>query len=366
MKNNFITLDTPDGRKSWGDIKVGDRVFASNGKPTRVTKKFPYKDWDFYKITFSDGTHTFAVLEHKWEVTTASDRKYNKGHRIVDTKEMMQTMHRSYRVPFCKPVEYQQKEVTLSPYIVGYLIGNSNLCGKYGIEVNCDDDNHYDYMQTLLPEGCFFRGNRKNYRCISANNTIGGNTVLNETISIGISGKTFLDKSVPNEYKYNSSETRLEILCGLMDSNGGICMRSSYVGGPLKYYRVQFSTSSKALRDDIIWIVRSFGGICNYTTDKRRGGSIRVSGRAKGKIIISKHDHYLIRINLPNHINPFRIKIKKDMYDEYVSKNKQEPVKTVKSIEYDQTGDGHCITVDAADSLYLANDFIVTHTYEVR
>lgn len=355
VMSNSILVDTPNGKVNWGDIQVGDYVFGSNGKPTRVTNKFPHKNWDFYRITFSDGTHTFAGLEHKWEVTTQNDRNKKKGSRVVDTEEMMNNLHRSYHVPLCKPVEYESDEENiLSPYLVGYLLGNGNFCTYKAVKLSCHEEGHYDYMQTLLPDGCFFSGKAKDYLHISSGYK--GNTVVSEIKRLGLNGVGTLDKFVPDQYKYTSSAERLEVLRGLMDSDGTISSRKG--DGGRKGYKVQFSTSSKKLRDYVIWIVRSLGGVSNFSTDGRRGN--RGKGRDGGEIVM-KNDNYEVHINLPNHINPFRLQRKKEMYDDYVSTNKREPLKAVRSIEYDHTGEGHCITVDAADSLYLANDFIVTH-----
>ena len=350
--SNIICLDTPSGFKKWGDIEVGDYVFGSDGNPTKVIKKYPHKNWNFYKITFSDGTFTYAGLEHKWEVTTKADRDRNKGARIVTTEEMMNNLRRGYQIPLTEPVNYPHKQGYLHPYIMGYLLGNGSMRTPSAIRVSCHDVDLYDYMQTLLPEETKFSGKwNKNYLHIAS---FGGqnadNKILNELELLGVHGKLGIEKFIPDFFKYNSVESRIQLLRGLMDSDGTISPRKGDNGR--LGYKVQFSTSSEKLRDDIIWLVRSLGGVANYSVDRRRG----MHG-----LVQSNHDNFEIHVNLPNHINPFHLKRKNELYNDYVETVKRKTIKAVNSIEFEHVGDGHCIEVDAENHLYLCNDFIVTH-----
>lgn len=349
VMSNVIEIDTPDGKKGWGDLNEGDLVFGKDGRPVRIVAKYPHEDWDFYKITFSDGTHTFAGLEHLWSVTTKRDRDSKRAPRIVTTEEMLGNLHRSYQIPMSKPVEYPFVSCVIHPYLMGYILGNGSVRTTGAVRVSCHDEELYDYMQTLLPPEHYFRGDEKNYKHISANGE-GSNKIYNELVSLDMHGKLSIDKSIPDLYKYNNSECRIALLCGLMDSDGTISPRSGDNGR--KGYKVQFSTSSPQLRDDMIWLVRSLGGCASFSTDKRRHLSNGIQ---------TQHDNFEVHINLPREIIPFRLTRKKEMYEDFVSTVKRDPIRRVCSIEYDHTGEGHCITVDASDSLYLANDFIVTH-----
>jgi len=342
--SNIIDLDTPDGVKSWGDIDVGSRVFGSDGKPTTVTAKYPYTDWDFYKVTFSDGTSTFAGKEHQWQVTTESDRSTHRKPRVVTTEEMMGNLHRRYQIPITEPVDYECKDVPLNPYLVGYLLGNGNLRTSSAVRVSCFDPEIYSYINNHLPDGMALAGKDKNYQHISKvvnDNT--PNKVVQCLSRLNLKGLKSSEKFVPDVYKYNTAEVRLQVLRGLMDSDGTVSPRKGRKG-----YKVNFSTSSPRLRDDVVWIVKSLGGVCNYSTDGRRDN-------------LATCDNYEVHVNLPRNINPFMVKRKRDMYEDYAATVKRNPIKVVHSIEYDHTGPGHCITVSAENSLYLANDFIVTH-----
>jgi ATP-dependent DNA helicase RecG len=58
------------------------------------------------------------------------------------------------------------------------------------------------------------------------------------------------ERYIPAEYKYNSVYTRMELLRGLLDTDGEATTSGS----------IGYSTTSKALADDVVWIVRSLGG----------------------------------------------------------------------------------------------------------
>jgi len=350
--SNIIGLDTPEGQKKWGDVEVGSSVWGRDGKPAKVINKYVHADWEFYKVTFSDGTFTYAGLEHQWQVMTKWGRVRGYAPEIVTTDDIRKNLKRGYSVPLTAPVEYSHSDCAVHPYLMGYLLGNGSMRTPGAVKVSCHEPELYGYMGSLLPKECAFRGSDKTYLNITANNWDSDgysfNPVYVELLRLGIHGQHGHDKFIPDFFKYNSAENRIHLLRGLMDSDGTISPRKGDNGRA--GYKVQYSTSSERLRDDVVWLVRSLGGTASYSVDDRRGTGYGATA-----------DNYEVHINLPNSINPFYLQRKAEMYDDYVATTKREPIKIVRSIEYDHTGDGHCITVDAPDHLYLANDFIVTH-----
>lgn len=61
-------LLTPDGWRKMGEIRVGDMVIGSDGKPTRVTGVYPQGEREVFRVTFSDGATTECCDEHLWAV----------------------------------------------------------------------------------------------------------------------------------------------------------------------------------------------------------------------------------------------------------------------------------------------------------
>jgi len=94
--NDEIVLTTR-GYKKNGDIVVGDYVYGSDGKPTKVLAVFPHKDWEFHKVTFDDGTYTFCGMEHKWLTTSG---------QVFDTKEIQKLLPYGISVDYCKNIQF--------------------------------------------------------------------------------------------------------------------------------------------------------------------------------------------------------------------------------------------------------------------
>ena len=59
---------TPDGWRRMGEIRVGDLVTGSDGRPTRVAGVYPQGERDVFQVIFSDGAMTECCDEHLWAV----------------------------------------------------------------------------------------------------------------------------------------------------------------------------------------------------------------------------------------------------------------------------------------------------------
>src|SRR5439155_25183182 len=109
------------------------------------------------------------------------------------------------------------------------------------------------------------------------------------------------------------------------------------------------------LRDDVVFLVRSLGGVAY----RRRGtAAARRPRRAKGREIAHRLDAFILDIRLPNGVEPFRVARKREIYDRAGGGR---PMRFVEAIEPTGEMDTVCIQVAAADSLYVTEDFLVTH-----
>ena len=168
-------------------------------------------------------------------------------------------------------------------------------------------------------------------------------------IDLNLFGKKSEEKFIPDLYKYNSVNSRIALLQGLMDTDGTVSSQHTYKGK--KSNCAQFSTSSEKLKDDIEFLVNSLGGyITTYTL-------IPKYFNKKYKEIRFGKKHYTITIHLPDNSILFRLPRKKEL----VSVRKNKPRRKIKSIEYVGKLPGKCITVDSPNHLYLADKCIVTH-----
>jgi len=171
-------------------------------------------------------------------------------------------------------------------------------------------------------------------------------TVLRQ---LGLAGTRSSSKFVPEVYKRNSAWVRLHLLQGLLDSDGGP------VGQPGRSCRVQYTTTSPRLRDDVVWLVRSLGGVAYVRTRAAEG---RRPGLAGGRPVAYRHDAYSLDIRLPDGFSPFRLRRKQEKYD---ATSVGRPMRFIDRIEPAGEVETVCIQVAAEDSLYVTDDFIVTH-----
>ncbi|MBI4003887.1 MAG: PhoH family protein, partial [Candidatus Omnitrophica bacterium] len=119
--------------------------------------------------------------------------------------------------------------------------------------------------------------------------------------------------------------------------------------------RIHYSTTSARLRDDVIFLVRSLGGIA-YSRSRVAAG--RVPGRARGRDVRHVSDSYILDIRLPESLQPFRLSRKLERYQQTGGGH---PARYMESIERIGEHEAVCIRVDAPNSLYVTDDFIVTH-----
>lgn len=168
------------------------------------------------------------------------------------------------------------------------------------------------------------------------------NPVLSYFKKSGLHKKKAWDKFIPYEYKYSNINDRLEILRGLLDTDGSCRVRKSD--------QVTFYTTSLTLAKDVMEIVMSLGG-------KTRLSSRNRIKETENQKIKARRLSYEVVILLPKDMNPFYLKRKADRFLGNDIKFLE-----IKSIE--KTGklkEVQCIRVDNPEHLYLTDNFIVTH-----
>jgi phosphate starvation-inducible PhoH-like protein len=165
---------------------------------------------------------------------------------------------------------------------------------------------------------------------------------------LGLAGTNSGSTFVPDEYLTNSADVRLAVLQGLLDSDGGPARQRGRAS------RIRYTTYSDRLRDDVTFLVRSLGGVAYARTRKAKG---RAPGRAGGRPVWHRHDAHILDIRLPAGVMPFRLARKRRLYDAGGGR----PMRMIDSIEPEGTRECVCIAVAAADSLYVTEDFLVTH-----
>ncbi|MDQ4119057.1 MAG: PhoH family protein, partial [Actinomycetota bacterium] len=348
---------TPDGYRSIGSLRVGDLVTGSDGRPTPVLGVHPQGFKEVYRVTTQDGASTLACGEHLWSVRTPDDRRRGRDGRVLQTTDMVENLRRNhmhrYELPLVEPVQMPTREVPMDPYAVGLMLGDGCVTTSTTPSFCTRDPELAEALGAALPGVEVRRTSELGYVLNRAGGGRGGVIVANPVTEIvrdlGLAGTRSTTKFVPTAYLDNDADVRLAVLQGLLDTDGGPVRQRG------RTCRVQYTTCSDRLRDDVRYLVRSLGGVAYTHTRKAEG---RKPGSASGRPVEYRADAHVLDIRLPAGLAPFRLTRKRDAYD---VAGGGRPMRFIESIEPVGEAECVCISVAAADSLYVTEDFIVTH-----
>jgi phosphate starvation-inducible PhoH-like protein len=349
---------TPDGFRPIGELRPGDLVTASDGRPTPVLGVFPQGRKEVFRLTAQDGASTLCCAEHLWAVSTAEDRRRGRGHRVLRTSEMsgrLRTAHRHrFELPLVsRPVELVPQDVPLDPYALGLLLGDGCVTTSTTPSFATDDAELALALEMALPGIELARKGTVDFVLRHAR-TGGVITVANPVTAalreLGLAGARSSTKFVPDRYLRNAPDVRLAVLQGLLDTDGGPVTQAG------RTCRIQYVTTSPRLRDDVVFLVRSLGGVAYVRTREAAG---RRPGRAHGRAVHHRHDAHVVDIRLPASVEPFRLTRKSATYRVFGGGGR--PMRFVERIEPAGEAETVCIQVAAQDALYVTDDFLVTH-----
>ena len=350
---------TPEGWITMGEVKVGTKVIGADGKPCNVTGVYPKGIKDVYRVSFDDGSYVDCGLEHLWEVKTSDDRRRKKNARVVNTKQMLNNFilgknskrpYHNYSVRLVKPIEYDDKleQDDLRPYLLGALIGDGGL-SRNTVKFTTADEEILERVSQELPENdkiCKYSGDNYDYG-ISNKKLIGNVHTQNQTFlklqEYGLQGKTSEYKFIPKKYLYSSVKNRIDLLRGLMDTDGWTDKRDC---------NCCFYTTSKQLAKDVLELIRGLGGKASLTSK---------IGKYKDKNGNIKECKRIYMLNISININPFYLKRKAKQYST-PQFNYQKMIINIEKVRQEEC---QCIMVDSPEHLYITDGYTLTHNTEI-
>jgi hypothetical protein len=228
------------------------------------------------------------------------------------------------------PIDFQEKEVPIDPYMLGYWLGDGTSRGS---SICTQDSTVLYYFNKNLKKYNLNLNYLSNYSYgISGNGEKDNNIFLNTLKKLDIQN----NKHIPFIYKCNSRENRLKLLAGLLDSNGNLDKSGS---------AFEITEVNETLIDDIIYLSRSLGFACSKNTSFVYKGEQKYGTAFKIYISGSGIEE------IPTCIPRKKAKPRKQIKDVLVTGIQ---IKYVKEDEYyGFTLDGNC--------RYIMGDFTVTH-----
>lgn len=355
-------IPTPNGMKQLKDLKIGDYVFDRFGKPTKVLGIFPQGKIDNYKVTLEDGRETFCNEEHIWSYYTS------KGNlKEITTKEMLKKGLKManrggyrYKIPTSSlcPVEFNSNNyLPIDPYVVGVFLGDG-CCKQRLLTLSSNDEYIVEEVSRLIESDGYVKNSDKSYNwtfLVKEDCKEKEKNPLITKIQTKYFFKPFLkeivtnaeDKRIPECYKYSSIQDRLNLIQGLLDTDGTIGENDNH------RYNISFTSTSLNLIKDLREVLFSLGYESSISKNKR------VDNYTTGTC-------YNLSINIPNEekYKLFRLPRKKNIALKAKNYNKRRDygkVEIVSIEKMDEQEEMLCLYVENEEHLYLTNDYIVTH-----
>ena len=342
-----VTLDTPiltpNGFIPMRDIKVGSKVYDEKGKECNVVAVYPQGKKQVYRVHFEDGTYVDCCKDHLWKFKTLDDIKRKNDWRVETTEQLLRRpikRGRSYNlcVPVAEAVELPHKDLPLDPYVLGCLLGDGGFTTDRISFTNAEEDLVEKLNDSLSEYGYFKKNESTPYQYLFKSKDPNYNWLYRTIKEMGLIGKTSLTKSIPSEYMCSSKEQRLNLLRGLIDTDGHVNSKG----------HVSFYTNSEKLCKDVAQLVRSVGFRCYVSSYDRKDKDnteyvVRISSDSDIFFTSKKHTERYNNRTIPN---------RKNHYD----------ILKITDIEVlDTHEEMQCITVDSPYSTFICGDYIVTH-----
>lgn len=333
---------TPNGWSTMGQMRVGSLVIGGNGQCRLVTHINDCGTAKVYRITLRDGTTVECSENHLWSLIHRRTGKQSvmRTNEIIDRYKYRSPagdFQYRYELPLTDPIRFFGGDaLPLDPYVTGVLLGDGSINSGV-VSFTSADVEVAANVASRVPDGCKVTkcASLYGYRIVDVRGRM-GNKLINHSRArkairdAGIAGHLAHEKFIPDAYKFASVNDRLELLQGLMDTDG------SASGGTTTYH-----TCSERLANDVRFIVQSLGGVASLNVKPDHRGF---------------RDIYVLHLSIPEYMPLFKLTRKNAAY-----KRKQQFQRAIIRIEPIGEKVVRCITVDAPDGLYLTDHCIVTH-----
>lgn len=344
-------IPTPNGAKKAGNIQIGDLLFDRNGNSTKVIGVYPQGQKQVYRLTFGDGRTAKCCNEHLWSIHKATWKDKNQFktmsvNELLKEKLINSSRSAQFYIPVAKAVQYSTKKYTIPPYVIGAFLGDGCTMQNTYLTLSSENNEIPNHILELLEGDSLYQNPANfNWNFIKNGQKLSTNILPSEVCQYSY------NKAIPQEYKYGDIEQRLELLRGLMDTDGSITKdsRDNHKNTAI----IRFTSTSLQLIKDVQEVLGSLGYISSISEDNRP----------------EKYTHktcYNLIINMPN----------SEKYKLFWLPRKKEIALLVKDMpqhkDYTRTSirkiedlgyqtEMVCFEVENSEHLFLMNDFIVTH-----
>ena len=368
-------LPTPAGWTTMGEVRVGDALIGSDGRPVQVTGKSQVHQRPCYRVRVADGSEVIADNVHQWSVVISKRQQLTRS--VVSTEQLF-AMHRaaaasgtprSMWIESASALAGTETRLPIDPWLLGAWLGDGdNRSGALTVGRDDRDDmlalvkEHWssDVLVRAEPTAWRLTPTRDSSRCSYGHAEFRPATQRHDRrcahehahqnlapTNLGLTGLLraaglLHQKHIPAVYLRASWQQRVELLRGLMDTDGWWAK---------KRHRAGFTTTDDRLAHDVEELLRSLGASPQRFT-KPYVNAVR-----------EPRTRHILEFT-PGDFNPFSLPRKAVLCDSGVTDLQRRLAKRriIADVEPVESVPTQCIQVDAEDSLYLCGTgFIPTH-----
>lgn len=320
---------TPSGWTTMGELSVGDTIYGRNGEETKVTFVSEIHHRDTYDITFDNGETVTACEDHLWTVSTSD---WEHREKTLSTKELIPLLGKKQKngsglyTSVADALPFQEQSLPIDPYVLGVWLGDGN--SRDG-RVTTSSVDLIPFLQKIA--SCGF-----DIECIRKDKRKGKNTYryrIDGLRTLLRKNDLLLNKHIPEIYLRSSVEQRLELLRGLMDTDG----HARKNGG------CEFYNKNLRLIEGVRFILSSLG----------------IKSRVGQKIIKGQLYHTVRFATTKYIVFCLQRKVERQRLLKNKAVNKRHYIQSIVKVETVPTV---CIQVDSRDHMFLCGETLIpTH-----
>lgn len=334
----FLAHSTPilttKGWSTHGALSTGDFVFSPSGRPVEILALSEEAESNCV-VEFSDGTKIKCHENHEWEIFDRSSGNW----KVVETnyflgRKLVNKDRYNLQVRNTGPLEFSNKELPIDPYFLGIWLGD----GKRTDTSICYAPGDCQPIEEIKRRG-FAPSTEYTHKDTGVEYIhFAHQGVIQALKKLGCAP----DKHIPDLYLQASIDQRLDLLAGLIDSDGHVERKTG---------RVRIATCDKRLADTIYELATGFG-FQPYVVEQQP--CLSTSGIQGRKVVY--YVGFQPTMDIPTTIPRKRI--------ERLAKQRR---KAIISARREPNGEkGRCIQVDSEEGLYLAGKTLIpTHNSEI-
>ncbi len=337
-KNSYVVMF--DGTlKKVEDIEVGELLMGDDSTPRKVLSLARGQE-KMYWINQNKGIRYGVNESHILSLKRSrNEGKHKKGEVLnISVKEYLEksdkfkSNYKGYKVA----VEFAEKPVTIEPYFLGLWLGDGH---SYSSRITTQDSEIISYMESYAGKlGLQLIEYQQENKCSNYGITKGSQGKQNfYSIQKELRILNLLEnKHIPQHYLVNSSENRLSLLAGLLDSDGHYLVDSN---------GYEITQKNEDLARQIKFLCDTLGFRTSLT-------------KKKAQITSINYECDVWRVRIYGDIDKIPVKVERKKARAWASKIDWRV--TGFKIEYDKVDDYYGFEIDG-NRLFLLEDMTVTH-----